>query len=290
MSVVRSRAFSGPYTSGTFIGALAKLFLASTASVAYAVGVGGAGAADQAFDAFLFFVVFTLSNEFVFGPRLTRAKRYVLCPWIDFLNHDGKLGGSQVAYEYFSDAFAARLDASAGPTRAGGQVLISYGDRSNDVLLQYYGFVEPDNPHEVYALDTEALILEMDAAVGLPEGALSRIQQKAGLADALQMQLPVQLSASGADERAMRLARLLTNPALAADSEAGAVPLPQPAAEAAALRALASVAEARIDALPTAASQEDGSEVGALLAAFVAEKRRVLRASADALNRQASAM
>ena len=31
MSVVRSRAFSGPYTSGTFIGALAQLFLAATA-------------------------------------------------------------------------------------------------------------------------------------------------------------------------------------------------------------------------------------------------------------------
>lgn len=29
---------------------------------------------------------------------------------------------------------------------------ISYGDRSNDQLLQYYGFVESDNPHDVYVL------------------------------------------------------------------------------------------------------------------------------------------
>ena len=113
MSIVRSRSFTGPYTSGTFIGALAQLFLASTAAVGYALIVGGAGAADQAFDAFLFVVVFVLSNELIFGPRLTTAKRYVLCPWIDFLNHDGALGGSEVAYEYFTDSFSVRLSLRA---------------------------------------------------------------------------------------------------------------------------------------------------------------------------------
>jgi len=35
---------------------------------------------------------------------------------------------------------------------AGQQVYISYGDRSNDQLLQYYGFVEVDNPHDVYIM------------------------------------------------------------------------------------------------------------------------------------------
>lgn len=175
MSIVRSRAFSGPYTGGTFIGALAKLFLASTACLGYAAWVGGAGAADQAFDALSFVLVFILSNELFFAPRFSTSKRYVMCPWIDFFNHDGALGGSQVplphplhtaplsslfcarpkrpiltprvstvlavqvAYEYFSDAFAARLDASAGPYKSGDQLFISYGDRTNDVLLQYYG-------------------------------------------------------------------------------------------------------------------------------------------------------
>ena len=146
MSIVRSRAFSGPYTSSTFIGALAQLFLASTACLGYAVVIGGAGASDQAFDALCFAVVFILSNEFVFGPRLTKAKRYVLCPWIDFINHDGNNGGSEVSYEYFRDAFAARLDPNAGPLAAGDQLLISYGARSNDVLLQYYGFVQVRPP------------------------------------------------------------------------------------------------------------------------------------------------
>jgi hypothetical protein len=35
---------------------------------------------------------------------------------------------------------------------AGSEVLISYGKRSNDHLLQYYGFVEKDNPHDVYII------------------------------------------------------------------------------------------------------------------------------------------
>jgi hypothetical protein len=32
-------------------------------------------------------------------------------------------------------------------------VYISYGERSNDQLLQYYGFIEPNNVHDVYELD-----------------------------------------------------------------------------------------------------------------------------------------
>ena len=48
--------------------------------------------------------------------------RWVLCPWIDFLNHDGALGGSEVAYEYFTDSFSARLDYDDGPVPEGKQV------------------------------------------------------------------------------------------------------------------------------------------------------------------------
>jgi len=70
-----------------------------------------------------------------------------------FLNHDGRLGGSEVSYEYFSDGFSVRLDKEAGAVARGEQVMISYGPRSNDVLLQYYGFVQTNNPHEVYALE-----------------------------------------------------------------------------------------------------------------------------------------
>lgn len=288
MSIVRSRAFSGPYTGGTFIGALAQLFLASTACLGYAVVRGGAGAADQAFDAFLFAFVFIVSNEFVFGPRISKSKRYVLCPWIDFFNHDGALSGSDVAYEYFRDRFAARIDETAGPVPAGQQLMISYGDRSNDVLLQYYGFVQQGNPHEVYALSAEELILGLDAAAGpLPPSALASLKKTPSLAEAL-LQQPAAFTADGADERAFRLTRLLTSPDGATGG--GAEPLADPKAEASVLRALSAVAEARLAALPTEAAKEGGvdSYVAQTLDAFVAEKRRVLRASADALASQAA--
>ena len=36
--------------------------------------------------------------------------------------------------------------------RMGAQVYISYGERSNDQLLQYYGFVETDNVNDAYEL------------------------------------------------------------------------------------------------------------------------------------------
>ena len=34
----------------------------------------------------------------------------------------------------------------------GEQVFITYGLQSNDKLLQYYGFVEPKNPADVYVV------------------------------------------------------------------------------------------------------------------------------------------
>jgi hypothetical protein len=55
----------------------------------------------------------------------------------------------QVAYNYFYDSFGA---IAGRDFIAGTEVLISYGKRSNDHLLQYYGFVEQDNPHDVYII------------------------------------------------------------------------------------------------------------------------------------------
>ena len=46
----------------------------------YSTLVGTDTAADLALDGLLLAVVFVLCNDFVFGPRLTAAKRYVLCP------------------------------------------------------------------------------------------------------------------------------------------------------------------------------------------------------------------
>lgn len=291
MCVVRSRTFSGPYAGGTFIGALAQLFGASTVALAYALIVGGAGAADQALDGFLFAVVFVLSNEFVFGPRLSKARRHVLCPWIDLVNHDGQQGGSDVAYEYFQDAFACRLDVDGGAVKRGQQALISYGPRTNDVLLQYYGFVEDGNVHDTYAMDQEALILALNEIEALPATALEALKTE-GL---IQPAAPLALTQDGADALALRLSRLLRHPALAKAADSGRAPLSDANAEADALSALAAVAEAKLAQLPlpeaaAAAAPSHPIEASGLLAALVKEKRRVLRLSADALTAQAGAV
>ena len=51
----------------------------------------------------------------------------------------------------------------------GAQVFISYGQQSNDSLLQYYGFVESSNPYDIYVVpDLAAAIGPALAAAKLP--------------------------------------------------------------------------------------------------------------------------
>ena len=71
--------------------------------------------------------VWRVAMQFVFGPRFTKAKRYVLCPWIDMLNHDGNQGGSDIAYEYFADAFRRAPRCPHGRGGACGAALVSRG-------------------------------------------------------------------------------------------------------------------------------------------------------------------
>ena len=78
-------------------------------------------------------------------------RRFVMCPLVDLVNHSGGVA-SDLAYEYFLNSFSL----AAGATRAGRQVLVSYGAQSNDELLQWYGFVEEGNAHDTYTLTTLA--------------------------------------------------------------------------------------------------------------------------------------
>ena len=179
------------------------------------------------------------------------------------------------------------LDFDGGPIAAGDEVKISYGPRSNDVLLQYYGFVEGNNPHDAYALTQQELILALDAASPLPAGAVDALKA-AGLTD---NEAALSFTAAGASELGIRLARLLTAPQLAPSSDKGRLPLPD-AAEAAALRALAAVAAAKRDAMPAAEQVAEqglggGGRPTELLSEFVDEKRRTLARAADALRSRA---
>merc|ERR1712070_168317 len=68
-------------------------------------------------------------------------------------NHVGMREEGNVAFEYFADGYSlsTRID-GATSLEKGSEVHISYGPRSNDALLQQYGFVESDNAHDVYVM------------------------------------------------------------------------------------------------------------------------------------------
>jgi len=149
---VRSRAFSGPFEGRTAQDRLQQLGLLA----ALVVGTAASGLIDleTAVNGALTAAIAIPITDFLVG-QTGKLKRHVLCPVVDYLNHDTQVT-SDVAYEYFGDEFVVRV---RGGFKAGEQVCINYGEnRSNDSLLQYYGFVDRDNPHDVYALDLLACL------------------------------------------------------------------------------------------------------------------------------------
>lgn len=96
-------------------------------------------------------------------------------------NHKSTGSTANVAYEFFSDAYSLTM---TNTIAKGEEVFISYGERSNDQLLQYYGFVEPDNPYDVYVMPPirEWNIASLEDACGGPfaAGRLGKLD-RAGL-------------------------------------------------------------------------------------------------------------
>ena len=274
LSCARSRAFSGPFSRGSLKAATAQLSFAGALGLVYILGFGGEPGA--AVNGILAVLVSIVLNDFLFA-RATTATRYVLCPVVDMINHDSSVA-SDVSYEYFTDTFAV----SAGPARAGEQLLISYGSRSNDQLLQYYGFVEANNPNDAYVFSQEEFLLALNAAAPYDGGRLQALRA-AELTDA---SAAVVFSKAGADERALRLGRLLLADA-SADGSADGRGVLLLAGELAVLRALADVADGAAAALQGGGGGE-GAHAG-MVAAFCAEKRRVLGEAAAALRARADA-
>ena len=143
---VRSRSFSGPY-AGTPI----KDRLVMGGLLA-AVGLGYAFVAkiptESVLNAAISVACFNLLYDVVLSSRL---KWYAMCPIIDSLNHSGRVS-SNIEYEYFKDTFVVSTESAYAE---GDQVFISYGAKSNEQLVQYYGFVLEDNPHDACVVDAE---------------------------------------------------------------------------------------------------------------------------------------
>lgn len=141
----RSRAFSGAYSGSAF-----NPIPYATVAILVAVYLGlGIGTIEQAANGAALVVCGSILKDFVL-PKLLKVQKYVICPLIDMANHVGVGASGNVAFEYFSDGFS--LSALEPGVSQGSEMFIQYGPRNNDQLLQYYGFVEENNVHDVYIL------------------------------------------------------------------------------------------------------------------------------------------
>ena len=175
----RSRAFSGAYTGSAFN----PLIYAFTLLLVTAYVGLNLGTLEQAANGAALVVCAAILRDFVL-PKLFKTKKYVICPVIDMCNHKSVGTTAQVAYEFFADGYSLATEASGPTVKNGDEVYISYGSRSNDQLLQYYGFVEQDNPHDVYVMPPlrEWNIGALEEACGGPfaPGRLGKLE-RAGL-------------------------------------------------------------------------------------------------------------
>ena len=175
--IARSRAFSGAYAGGAFNPAV---YAFTAVLVAVYVGLG-LGTVQQAANGAAVVVCATVLKDFVWPKLFNKSKKYAICPLIDMANHQSVGYVGDVSFEYFANAYSLATN-TAVP--AGHAVCISYGARSTDQWLQYYGFVEADNPHDVYILPPlrQWPIADMEAAAGRTVAA-GRLQalERAGL-------------------------------------------------------------------------------------------------------------
>ncbi|CAJ1938707.1 unnamed protein product [Cylindrotheca closterium] len=174
--IARSRAFSGGYT-GTIFNPLIYAFTLVLVTVYAGLGLG---TLEQAANGAALVFCASVLRDFVI-PKLFKTKKYVICPIIDMANHKSAGATANVAYEFFSDAYSL----SATPAiSTGNEIFISYGERSNDQLLQYYGFVEPNNPNDIYVMPPirEWDIGALEESLGTPfaPGRLGKLE-RAGL-------------------------------------------------------------------------------------------------------------
>jgi len=145
MQLARSRAFSSPDVRALDVRPYA---LTALLVVAY-VGLH-LGPVENAANGAAVVVCANFLKDVVLPKVGNDVKRHIICPIVDMANHADKPNNKgNVELEYFTDAYVLALTQDV---RSGEQVTISYGERSNDQLLQYYGFVQQNNPHDIFLL------------------------------------------------------------------------------------------------------------------------------------------
>lgn len=128
-----------------------------------------------------------------------------------------------MSYDYFRDAFVVAAGRSYSP---GQQVMVSYGQQSNDSLMQYYGFSERGNPADVYVMaDALRWVSSLSAP---PEGRVAALEAAGGgLGAALR---DVAVTRVGFAPRTLQALRFLLADAAAAAGGPGAFEQPGDAA------------------------------------------------------------
>ena len=79
-------------------------------------------------------------------PPLGDGLEMAMMPMLDAFNHASR-AATQCSYDGERNAFVMKATAAL---QRGEQAFISYGDKSNDELLQLFGFVEEGNPFDVF--------------------------------------------------------------------------------------------------------------------------------------------
>lgn len=141
IQAVQSRLFSGPYTGRSL---QSRAQLAGTLAVVAIIFVAiGAGTVSQVLNGFISSILFNIIYDIFLSRQL---KWYAMLPFVDLANHkSGSL--SEVSYQYFTNEFVLEV---GHDYKEGDQVLIQYGEKTNDQLLAYYGFFEENNPIDTF--------------------------------------------------------------------------------------------------------------------------------------------
>ena len=197
--LARSRAFSSPSRSG-----FNPVPFATSLALSALYLLLDLGTPEQAANGAAVVLCGVVLKDFVL-PKLQGSVTYTISPGNDLPNHSAA-PTADVSFSYFqsSHTLTALSDVPDGQP-----VTISYGPRSNDQLLQYYGFVLPDNPDDVFVLpplgewDLDAL---KAACGGREVGSGGRMEalDRVGL-----LESPCVLTREGIDEAVVQALRAL---------------------------------------------------------------------------------
>lgn len=78
-------------------------------------------------------------------------RKFAMVPFLDMMNHGS--GDGLATFKYDEDKQVFQLIAGDKGFNASSQVLVSYGDLTNDDLMLLYGFVQAGNPSDVFELE-----------------------------------------------------------------------------------------------------------------------------------------